>query len=120
MEGSFSDNQVHEWLQTIADGSWISLHYASPLLDDTTYAELSGGGYQRFKMDWSQPSNRSIWSLAAARFVGLPECVLTHYGSWDDPLSGRLQFCGRLPEKKIITAGAGYLIPAGDLACGIG
>lgn len=120
MDGGFEDWQVHQWLQEVADAGWISLHYDSPGLDLITRAEIEGGGYTRFKMAFSQPANRTIWSLIDARFTGLLQTRLTHFGVWTDEFQGSLRASGRLPEAVTVLNGKGYILHAGELALSIG
>lgn len=120
MEGSFTDSQVHLWLQEIADDGWVSLHYDIPALGGVGYCEVDGGGYTRQKPVFSQPANRAIWSLADIRFSGLKQTQLTHFGVFSKKLNGRLMCYGRLPEKKVILNGKGFVIHEGDLAISIG
>ena len=42
--GSFTDEQVHVWLQEVADAGWISLHFDTPALGAVGLAEISGAG----------------------------------------------------------------------------
>ena len=83
MDGSITDDQVHRWLQEIADNGWISLHFDTPALGGIDQAEIAGGGYQRFKMAWSNPANRAIWSVEDARFTGLVQTKVTYFGVWN-------------------------------------
>ena len=87
-DGSITDEQAHLWLQEIADNGWISLHYDNPALGGADRAEIAGGGYQRFKMAWTQPNNRAIWSLVDARFTGLLQTKITYFGIWDSRTRG--------------------------------
>lgn len=120
-DGSATDQQVHLWLQEIADSGWISLHYDSPALGGADRAEISGGGYQRFKMLWSQPNNRAIWSLVDARFTGLTQCKLTYYGVWSGSTDQAwLRAYGELPNPVVILNGRGYILHAGLLAISFG
>ncbi len=120
MEGSFTDARVHQWLQEIADESYISLHYDTPALSDATFAEIFGGGYTRQRVNWAQPTNRSIWSLEAVRFSGLVQNQLTHFGVWNALTGGELIAYARLPEMVILLSGQGHVFPAGELALSIG
>lgn len=120
MDGSFTDEQVHQWLQDVADAPWISLHYDTPALQGIGACELSGGGYVRCKVSFSQPANRSIWSLSDARFTGLIQTQLTHFGVWDQKTGGMLRAYARLPEKVAIPNGFGYVLRQGELALSIG
>jgi hypothetical protein len=119
-DGTWSDEQVHLWLQDVADAGWVSLHYDSPILGGLDRAEISGGGYKRIKVSFSQPSNRIIWSLTDARFTGLVQTQLTHFGIWSGESLGMLRASGLLPTKVIILNGKGFVIPAGELALSIG
>jgi hypothetical protein len=114
--GTFTDQRVHKWLQDIADAGWVSLHYDSPALDGIGGSEISGGGYARVKVDFTQPTNRAIWSITDARWTGLVQTTLTHFGVWDSQVKGSLEGYGLLPSKVIILTGKGYVIKAGNLA----
>lgn len=120
MDGSITDEQANSWLQEIADASWISLHYDNPSLGGIERAEISGGGYQRFKMVWSQPSNRAIWSLVDARYTGLQQSKLTYFGVWNQTTKGFLRAYGELQEPAVVLNGKGYVLHAGLIAISFG
>jgi hypothetical protein len=116
MEGSVSDEQVHRWLQNIADAGFVSLHVDTPALGGIDRAEISGGGYRRFEMAWTQPANRSIWSQKDAKFTGLMQCRISYFGIWSQLHGGLLRAYAELPKPVSILNGKGYVIPAGELA----
>lgn len=120
MDGSFSDEQVHLWLQDVADNAYVSLHYDTPGLAGADAAEISGGGYVRAKVAFSQPANRTIWSLADARFSGLLQNQITHFGVWNQKNQGRLMAYASLPERVTILNGWGYILHQGELALSFG
>lgn len=120
MDGSFSDQQVHIWLQEVADAGWISLHYDSPSLGGIGACEIEGGGYVRFKGIFTQPANRTIWSLSDARFSGLIQNRLTHWGIWDAQNQGMLRASAQLPERYTVLTGNGFTLHEGDLAISFG
>lgn len=120
MDGSFSSDRVHTWLSEIADAAYVSLHYDDPDLGGVGGAEISGGGYGRFKMVFSEPANRAIWSLVDARFTGLTQNRLTHFGIYPTASQGILIASASLPERALILNGQGYVILAGDLSLSIG
>jgi hypothetical protein len=109
-DGSLTDEQVHLWLQEIANGGWVSLHYDSPALGGADRAEIAGGGYQRYKMVWSQPTNRAIWSMTDARFTGLVQNKLTYFGVWSALNKGILRAYGELPNPVVVLNGKGYTL----------
>lgn len=119
-DGTFTDYKVHQWLQEVANGAWVSLHYDSPSLGGVGASEISGGGYKRSKVPFSQPSNRTIWSLGDARFTGLTQNQLTHFGIWDKTTLGNLVAYGRLPSTRVVLNGQGYVIFEGELAISFG
>src|SRR4029077_11757586 len=103
------------------DQSWVSLHNDNPALGGLDRAEISGGGYQRFKMQWSQPTNRAIWSLVDARFTGLTQNKLTYFGVWSGNTDKAwLRAYGELPNPVVILNGRGYILHAGLLAISFG
>lgn len=115
----FTDDTVHEWLAEIAAAAWVSLHYESPALGGTGLGEISGGGYVRCLVPFSEPANRSIWSLKDAKWHGLVQNRLTHFGVWDDEFKGSLKGYGELPKEAIVVEGKGYVITEGQLALSI-
>jgi len=119
-DGSITDEQAHLWLQDVADHSWVSLHYDSPALGGEDKAEISGGGYVRFRMSFSQPNNRAIWSLVDARFTGLVQTKLVYFGVWDKKNKGVLRAYGELPNPVVVLNGKGYVLHAGQLAISFG
>jgi hypothetical protein len=119
-DGSVTDEQAHAWLQDIADNGWVSLHYDSPALGGADKAEIAGGGYLRFKMNFSNPNNRGIWSLTDARFTGLQQTKLTYFGVWDSLNKGMLRAYGELPTPAVVLNGKGYVLHAGLIAISFG
>lgn len=120
MDGSITDEQAHAWLQDIADGGWVSLHFESPALASSDRAEIIGGGYTRYKMPFSQPMNRTIWSLDDARFVGLIQTKITYFGIWTKQYKGWLRAYGELPEPTVVLTGKGFVLPAHQLVISVG
>ena len=120
MEGSLTDEQVHVWLQEIADKSFISLHSASPALSGTSYGEIAGGGYHRYRMSWHDPKNRGIWSLEDAVFSGLKATRVTYFGIWNQLRNGRLMGYAELPSPTTIPVGTGFVLHSGDIAISLG
>lgn len=120
MSGNVTDDQVHIWLQEIADTTYVSLHFDTPALGGVGSNEITGGGYKRSKVPFSQPANRTIWSLDDARFTGLTQNQLTHFGLWSDVTGGLLMGYGLLPVSVVITNGQGYILKGGDLAISFG
>jgi|SRR5262245_54449373 len=124
--GSVTDAQVHEWLKDIAESGWISLHFDTPALGGELHNELDGGGYQRFKMIWSPPTNRAIWSMVDARFTGLLATKITFFGVWNMKGTGtvdnpaRLMAYAELPEPVVVLNGKGYVLHQGDVAISFG
>jgi len=115
-DGSITDEQAHEWLEDISKGAWISLHYDNPTLGGEDKAEISGGGYTRYKMPFSQPSNRGIHSTEDARFTGLVQTKLVYFGIWNKKGAGsksdpaRLMAYGELPQPTMVLNGKGYVL----------
>jgi hypothetical protein len=123
MDGSATDEQVHRWLQQIADNGWVSLHYENPGLGGVDRSEVVGGGYQRYKMAWSQPMNRAIWSLVDARFTGLLETKISYFGVWSRKVPGPDDFLrayAELPQPRTVLNGKGFILHAGTLAVSFG
>lgn len=119
-QGAFTDEQVHIWLQEIADNAWVSLHFDTPALGGIGRNEISGGGYLRVKGKFTSPANRAIWSVDDVRWTGLTQTILTHYGVWNHPTHGMMRAYGRLPQKVSLLNGWGHLMRAGELAVSIG
>jgi hypothetical protein len=119
MEGSFTDQQVHAWLDDIGTNAWVSLHYDSPALHGIGAAELSGGGYVRVKVPFSRATGRTIWSLDDVKFTGLSQNQLTHFGIWDAQTNGILRAFGRLPEPQLVVQGWGFILYTGELALSV-
>lgn len=120
MDGGISDEQANLWLQEIADNGWVSLHYANPSLGGEERAEISGGGYGRFQMIWTQPSNRAIWSVVDARFNGLQQTRIIYFGVWEEQYGGRFRAYAELPKPKTVLNGNGFILYAGSLAVSFG
>ena len=100
---------------------WISLHFDTPALGGSgPRGDLWWWLPQVLDAFWTQPANRTIWSLDDARFVGLTQNQLTHFGVWDQQFQGMLRAYGDLPEKINILNGWGYTVKAGELAVSFG
>lgn len=122
-DGSVTDEQAHRWLEAIQEHGWVSLHNASPALGGADRGEISGGGYVRYKMKWSNPANRAIWSLEDARFHGLVQTRVTYFGVWSRGNPGPEDFLrayAELTRPATILNGKGYILHAGDLAVSFG
>lgn len=115
----FTDDCVNVWLEKFAT-SWISLHYDDPGLDGAGLSEISGGSYVRIKTEFTQPTNRAIWSITDTRFAGLPATQVTHVGVWLVQRGGLLQAYVALPKRVIVPAGKGLILAAGELALSVG
>lgn len=116
----FTDDLVNGWLQTLASTAYVSLHYDDPGLDGVGLSEISGGSYVRVQAFFTQPSNRAIWTANDIRFTGLPATQISHVGIWTVPRGGILQAYQALPKKRIVPAGQGLVITAGQIALSIG
>jgi hypothetical protein len=133
-DGSVTDEQAHRWLQEIAmgdpiittgkvtgyTGSWVSLHHDNPALAGVDRAEVSGGGYQRFKMAWNMPNNRTIWSLVDARYNGMMQTKVTYFGVWNLQNQGFLRAYAELSEPAVVLQGKGFILHAGTVAISFG
>lgn len=120
MSGSITDDQAHAWLQQICDNGWVSLHFDNPGLGGRDRAEVAGGGYRRFKMAFSQPTNRTIWSLRDAKWTGLLQNKVTYFGIWNAQNRGLLRVYSELPDPASIPNGKGFIISAGLIAVSFG
>lgn len=120
MDGSVTDAQANTWLQEIANAGWVSLHYDNPALGGDDKAEIGGGGYLRFKMIWSQPNNRAIWSLVDARYTGLVQNQITHFGIFSEQYQGFLRAYAELREPAMVLNGKGYVLNAGSVVVSFG
>ena len=122
MEGSFTDNLVHRWLQELADEAWVSLHYDTPALADASYAEVFGSGYARKRAYFTMPSNRSIYTTQDVVFSGLPQTQVTHFGLWDsDNVNDAILLAyGAVPDKALILSGSSFVLHEGELSISIG
>ena len=120
MDGGISDEQAIIWLNEIAANGWVSLHYDNPSLGGAERAEVSGGGYVRFKMVWSPPRNRAIWSTMDARFQGLLQTKILYFGVWDLQYRGFMRAYAELPEPGVVLNGEGYILHKEQLAISFG
>lgn len=120
MDGALTDDQVHDWLQEIAEDGFLSLHFDVPALGGVDKNEIGGGGYKRFKVSWSRPANRAIWTLVDAKFSGLTRARVTYFGVWNKQNKGMLRAYAELPEPAQILTGKGYTLHAGEVAISIG
>lgn len=120
MDGGITDEQANIWLADVAANGWVSLHYDNPSLGGAERAEISGGGYVRFKMVWSPARNRSIWSLQDARFNGLQQTKILYFGVWDLQYKGFLRAYAELPDPGFVLTGNGFVLHSGQLAVSFG
>jgi hypothetical protein len=135
VDGSITDEQAHLWLEQIAGGekvrdsrngevsitgSWVSLHFDNPALGGDDRAEVQGGGYNRVEANWTQPSNRAIWSVEDCRYHGLSQTKVVYFGVFTKKRGGRLMAYAELPKPRNIPNGGGYIIHKGSLAISFG
>ena len=118
--GSFTDEQVHLWLAEVASSAWIGMHYDSPTMGALNNNEVSGGGYTRCLVTFSEPANRTIWLTQDATFQGLTQTQLTHFSVWNQVTGGLMRVSGRIPRTATILTGRGYRIMAGEMAISFG
>lgn len=117
-EGGFTDYQVGKWLSQLSQ-SWVSLHYAHPIVDGAYASEVFGGSYSRVRVDISSPTARAVYVEQDVRFIGLPNVRITHIGGWSSQYNGDLQWWSQLPEPKMILEGKSFLIPSSVIALSI-
>lgn len=117
----FDDDQVHAWLRCVADNAWVSLHYESPAIMALGRGEINGGGYVRRQATFSEPTNRTMWTLEDLKFSGLPANRITHFGVWNHKVNGKIRAWGLITDEQgiIIPNGGGYVLNAGHLALSI-
>lgn len=122
MTGAFDEELIHAWLNCIRDNSWCSLHYESPGLQGLGRGEISGAGYVRRRLLFSEPSSQIMWQLDAVKFAGLNAGRLTHFGVWNHKEAGKLRAYGELPGENdvIVAQGGGYVLRAGSIALSLG
>lgn len=69
---------------------WLSLHTADPLNTGLNTAELVGAGYNRQRVGWSLPANRTITNTNDVVFQQLPVATIGWLGVWDAGVGGTL------------------------------
>lgn len=70
-----------------AEGTWISLHTADPLL--TGANEASGGGYARSQTIWDITTSAVDGSIIGSEAnITVPVGTYTHVGVWSDQTGG--------------------------------
>lgn len=117
MSGTFDDELVNSWLNCLRDNPWCSLHYESPALYGLGRGEIFGGGYVRRRLEFSEPSNKIMWSLNNVKFIGLNANRLTHFGVWNHKETGKIRGWGELPNGGVLVPqGGGYSIKEGKIA----
>lgn len=108
MSGNFTDDQVHAWLA--GTGTWVSLHFDSPLHAGAYASELSGDGYVRQSATFTTPTNRAIWNTNVIRFQGLPATVIVYLGGWNARTQGDLLWYEELTDPFRVLSGGGYTL----------
>lgn len=114
---SFTDFQVHEWLEGLQGGMYAALHFDSPVHAGAYASEFSGEGYVRAKITFTVPSNRTMWNINVVSFAGLPANRILYIGGWDALNGGNLRWETQLPGEGVrVIQGGGYSVQPNDIA----
>lgn len=114
-----SHQYAHQILSDIAENCYLSLHLDSPILAGAYASEISGSGYARRKLEFAQPSSRSVVNVNDVRFSGLPQTRVTWVGGWNAAINGDILWYVELATPVIIPQGSGYGIGAGEVIISI-
>ncbi len=95
---------------------YVALYTSDPT-DDDIGTEVSGGGYARQAVTFSEPSNGVTSNTNVILFpVATSDWgTITHVGIKDAATGGNLLFHGALTSSKIIETGDQLVIPSGGL-----
>lgn len=110
----FTDYRIHQWLSQLST-IWLSLHYDNPDIAGAYASELFSGSYTRAKVNLGQPTNRGVFLISDAAFVGLPATRITHLGGWDAQVNGNMEFSCAVAQMTVL-AGASKVFPANTIA----
>jgi hypothetical protein len=98
-------------------GLYLALHISDPYVLDPSSTEVAGGGYARQPIYLSVPSGRTIVSLNAQNYSGMPAATCTYLGVWTAVAAGFLVFSIDASASPIITASGGFVyVQPGDVA----
>lgn len=117
--GSISNQYAHKILNDLTSNCFISLHFESPMLAGAYASEISGGGYKRTKIGFSEPSSRSVINTTDAKFTGIPETKVVWVAGWNAERNGDIMWMSELKDPVYVLRGGGYVIPAGDIIISI-
>lgn len=117
--GTISSQFAHRILGEIADSCFLALHFDSPIYAGAYASEVSGAGYVRVKVDFNEPSTRTITNTSDVRFSGLPQTRVTWVAGWTARERGDLLWHVELDSPSIISQGGGYGIGAGEIIIGL-
>ena len=123
--GSFSDQQVFEWLEQLSyEETWMAIHHEDPDLSDPISSEIVGGSYERVQAILGQPVGRVLFNINSVKFSGLPSVTGTHLCGWTDPVGGWLRFKiefleNGVPAPRRFRLGQTLVINPGDIALSV-
>jgi hypothetical protein len=118
--GDISDWLVAKWLTDFTP-AWFSLHIANPGRAGDIQTEVVGGSYQRMSGAFTSFDARTIWLATKLLWTGMPACILTYVGCWDNEYNGHLLSSGALPPPfPNVPQGGSFALDAHTFAVSVG
>ncbi len=114
-----TDYQANKWLDELST-VWLGLHSSNPDINGDLASEISGRGYERVSMNFTDPDQRIIWNKKDAKFKGMPSCTVAFISGWTNQYNGRMLFYIPAKDTERVQAGQTYLIKSGHIAISIG
>jgi len=116
---SVTDYQANKWLEDI-QSVWVGLHFSNPNINGELATEISGGGYERVSVNFTNPDQRIIWSKVDAKFRGMPASTVAFISGWTHQFNGRMLWYIPAEDAERVQTGQTYTVKAGTLAISMG
>lgn len=112
---SLTDFQANSWLSEI-QSVWLGLHGSNPDINGPNASEISGGGYERINVNFTDPDQRIMWNKQEARFRGMPSSTVAFLSGWNQQFNGRMIWYTVADDPERVQSGQSYVVKAGTVA----
>jgi len=89
---------------------WASLHSSDPGVGGNPASEISGAGYERQEVDFTQSNGKSVANSERIEWDNMPYCTVRYVGIWSDDTVGQIVAYAMLPTPVIVAAGKTYTV----------
>lgn len=89
---------------------WASLHKTDPGVGGNPGSEVTGGGYERQKVDFTQSNGKSVANKEVIKWDNMPYETVRYIGMWSDDTDGYIIAYAMLPTAVTVAAGKTYVV----------